>query len=920
MAALYTRSFLPVSKAGVFAILAAGLLLGARLAADPTPPPDPDWWTDDDMYETRIVDADAQPDNFAVVNIGQLKHATRMAYESLWRNFYLSEQGYIPHDYQFLGEFLDDIPEQGAAGSAQRKIYDAWLEGNYAPANIGQLKAMAKPIYDFLHEAEYQTRSNLVLRGYPASWGVRYPWNPATPASENYAPANIGQLKMVFSFDLSYWPTYHDGNSNGIPDDWEILRYGELLPVVLDDDNNPIDSPSDYDGDGITDAEEFKLGTDPANEDTDGDGIPDGWERNYGLDGLDPSDASRDSDEDGVSNLDEYLANSYPRKPFFVTPANGANIPIGDIFSVWIDVWDYEIVREIKIYRDETLIKTTVKPPPVAGESEHEINVRERKKYALVDDTLTVAGTYTYTATVQYELVTGYSDCQIQTVVSAVDVSQPPPEPEENPNAPYVSDNALPGHMQKLPVSNPTVGLGIYRAFWMRTDGLNLRQRGITQTFSYPTVCIVEMQIFSKEFPDFTSVNSRFDDVLAWEIDAPWGDEVFGAAYVNRLHNIFASSLDRFATVGRYAFYMPAGADENSLIFTGRTKNIVDPNLDSYLYFNLITVEDVSETVMEDASPFPAHGRGSVKWIDATAADGSPEMPDIRFAVTGVKEWHLGDPRTVSWHVQSTSEHSLRGNSDNKRFPASGVVTQTTSQVFDAGSLIGSQIFGGNVTVWLNIGTYSLRACDFLVRGKNPPDSVAKQRIQAESDSHWYAWAVARHESRQGLYVYNQFNSPQTPTLGGSPNWKSPDGWGMMQVDSIRGTPVTTQEVYDWQANVASGIAMLDQAKADAQAYFDAVERTYPAQWEDPPSAYTPEDATTSLTALEAATIQLYNGASQVRSLDDGVGGQAVYRSCWEFDENAPAGQRWVFVANPNDYVKSVIYNEYEGHLQTQDE
>lgn len=37
-------------------------------------------------------------------------------------------------------------------------------------------------------------------------------------------------------------------------------------------------SPSDLDSDGLTDAEEHLLGTDPANPDTDGDGLLDGWE------------------------------------------------------------------------------------------------------------------------------------------------------------------------------------------------------------------------------------------------------------------------------------------------------------------------------------------------------------------------------------------------------------------------------------------------------------------------------------------------------------------------------------------------------------------------------------------------------------------------------------------------------------------
>lgn len=42
--------------------------------------------------------------------------------------------------------------------------------------------------------------------------------------------------------------------------------------------------------------------------DTDRDGIPDKWERDHGLNPLDPSDAVRDNDGDGFTNLEEHLA------------------------------------------------------------------------------------------------------------------------------------------------------------------------------------------------------------------------------------------------------------------------------------------------------------------------------------------------------------------------------------------------------------------------------------------------------------------------------------------------------------------------------------------------------------------------------------------------------------------------------------
>jgi hypothetical protein len=49
------------------------------------------------------------------------------------------------------------------------------------------------------------------------------------------------------------------------------------------DDTGP-EGSDDADGDGLTDAEEAELGTDPAKADSDGDGYDDGFEVEYGTD------------------------------------------------------------------------------------------------------------------------------------------------------------------------------------------------------------------------------------------------------------------------------------------------------------------------------------------------------------------------------------------------------------------------------------------------------------------------------------------------------------------------------------------------------------------------------------------------------------------------------------------------------------
>ncbi len=79
------------------------------------------------------------------------------------------------------------------------------------------------------------------------------------------------KLEDIDSFGKHTWhgPICVDWDGDGIPDDWE-LAHG-LDPTIND-------GTFDYDNDGLTNYEEYQLGTDPFNPDSDGDGIPDGEE------------------------------------------------------------------------------------------------------------------------------------------------------------------------------------------------------------------------------------------------------------------------------------------------------------------------------------------------------------------------------------------------------------------------------------------------------------------------------------------------------------------------------------------------------------------------------------------------------------------------------------------------------------------
>jgi len=114
-------------------------------------------------------------------------------------------------------------------------------------------------------------------------------------------------------------PETVDTDMDTLPDYWEER---EKLDPYDDGSTNPaMGAEGDPDGDGLNNKGEYDRGTDPNNPDSDGDGMPDGWEVDNGLDpaadGLgDPvNGAAGDPDADGLSNLDEYTIGTRADNP-----------------------------------------------------------------------------------------------------------------------------------------------------------------------------------------------------------------------------------------------------------------------------------------------------------------------------------------------------------------------------------------------------------------------------------------------------------------------------------------------------------------------------------------------------------------------------------------------------------------------------
>jgi alpha-tubulin suppressor-like RCC1 family protein len=192
----------------------------------------PAWWA-----ERGVVNPTAQPDDFAIVNQGQVKHFARQAYNELKARWLIdpaaAEASADPNDPSRILFLAWDNPQAGS--------------DDYLAVNIGQLKHVAKPFYDRLRQLGY---TSTVL---PA--GQDYPWSNASQSADDYALANIGQVKYLFSFEVSALSLTLDSDDDGLLNGWEATH--GLNPL------DPTDALLDGDGDGWDNLMEYRLGQSP---------------------------------------------------------------------------------------------------------------------------------------------------------------------------------------------------------------------------------------------------------------------------------------------------------------------------------------------------------------------------------------------------------------------------------------------------------------------------------------------------------------------------------------------------------------------------------------------------------------------------------------------------------------------------------
>ncbi len=168
-------------------------------------------------------------------------------------------------------------------------------------------------------------------------------------------------------------PKLLDTSGNGLPDGWSyyfwywrsansynqgITHSANLSWVRISPSLQRMPggtgSEQDTDGDGLTDYEEYILGTDPTHADTDGDGMDDFWET-YLVSGMNPllrTDGTLNDDDDyyAVSSTIRILTNGTPGTAFADLVYNN-----GSMNAVWVDVDTTSGAGVFDLYRDTIL-------------------------------------------------------------------------------------------------------------------------------------------------------------------------------------------------------------------------------------------------------------------------------------------------------------------------------------------------------------------------------------------------------------------------------------------------------------------------------------------------------------------------------------------------------------------------------------
>ncbi|MEI8108791.1 MAG: hypothetical protein WCI46_13340 [Verrucomicrobiota bacterium] len=695
---------------------------------------------------------------------------------------------------------------------------------------------------------------------------------------------------LQHSDDLLTWeylPLIESGTDGLLS--WSFTSTASKFFLRLRFSDIPTNDPfsADFDGDKVSNDDELLFGTDPlVSTDSDLDGLPDDWEKAYF--GNLASGATDDPDSDGLSNLAEFMHGTNPNSP----DSDFDGLSDGD---------------EVNIHGTD----------PLKWDSDGD---------TLPDGWEVQYGINPLAATDAAETAAGGGMTNLQHYEMGSNPNEPPPPPtiiagtatfDLNADTPLfpaaVSQFTAAATSQPLLIngdfSAPSLGDSDWDKYpgipgWTAISGslIELQQREVNTTANACQYCELDSH--------WRDGQSESDHGIQQTVDLPRGQYVLVFDYRGRF-----AGADSFIVRAQVGSTSPAtlpvdlaarnGAATTwsravtTFEVTGGNPNLATVPItllfdiadaaDSYGAYidNVILlpleVKDVSNgQVISDTARIKGHTSGT---------DPKPEMPKLEARFVGAPAgWQ------VEWKLEN--RYPRRAGRDDLNIPNVG----EESGIFVAGdqpwkiweeinNSSGLKFFGGDVklkyTIYFGASLAVTGEVSFKIRGENPDAARCKAHIVANQGSVWYAWAIAKHESRDSTGIYNEFANGLANGGAGAHGAKgepfySPqegDGWGLFQRDSASGHFVTTEETWSWDGNMKGFLQdEYPEHLGIANTYVNGVRSSHPTTFEEP--QFTIKGR--SILGRDVLALTWYNGP-QGRS----------NASMLRFDGSKPSGARW---------------------------
>ncbi len=305
--------------------LEEAMVLSAPDAVDSDQDGMPDKWEVDHGLNPVINDALQDEDNDGEVNIseyyGNTNASDNTAYSfSAMETF---ETGDLKHfhwllsgdglwapslDKPFAGDYSAQTPSLAMGGTASLETTIVCQGGVIAfyPSLLSQNNGSSLAFFiDDVLQKKWSENTSYELVTFPVTEGVhRFTWTYQQSSSS-------GDNDDAAWLDNIIFPGSKDSDGDGVFDGWEITHYQSIHAQLC----------QDSDSDGLVDLAEAGILSDPGSPDSDNDGMDDFWEVNHGLDLL-VNDAGLDSDNDGATNIEEFLGGTDPGSSSSI-PADG---------------------------------------------------------------------------------------------------------------------------------------------------------------------------------------------------------------------------------------------------------------------------------------------------------------------------------------------------------------------------------------------------------------------------------------------------------------------------------------------------------------------------------------------------------------------------------------------------------------------